>query len=337
MDEFFVGIDSGLERFVATLIDSSTEVLIAPRQYPNTTEGIATFLEDLGEFDSRAILFCVENCGVYSELLCYQLDQRGLRVHLADPLHVSRQVREGGHKSDVIDSVRIAEYAVSFRHKLGLWQPSEVIVEQVKVLLSTREQLVKQRTAHRNMLTALKRKVIQTPPANQRLAETISHLKVQIERIEEDLHDLIRKHPTMAQGVALLLTVRGVGWLLASHMLVLTRGFSKCPRYSQLAAHLGIAPRPYESGKVLKRTPRSRKYGPPMVRKLLHLSARSLIVSHRRSKAYYLRKQEEGKPKRLILNNLANKQLRVMCAVLRSGIPYSDSYRSFDPRLLQTT
>lgn len=335
MDEFFVGIDAGLESFTVTMADSSSSVVRPPQTYLNTVEGIDQMLEQLSTFDR--MLFCVENCGVYSELLCYQLHQKGHRVVLADPLHVSRQVREGGHKTDPIDSTRIADYAVGFRHKLSLWSPNEVIVEQVSVLLSTREQLVKQKSASQNLLTTLKRKVVQTPPANKRLAETIDHLRAQIKRIEEDLRDLIRQHPSLAQGVALLLTIRGVGLLLSAHMLVLTKGFTQIPDYARLAAHLGIAPRRYESGKTIRRRPRSRGYGPHMVRKLLHLSARSVATHTEQGSKYYLRKQAEGKPKTLILNNIANKQLRLICAVLNNRIPYSDSYRSINPRLLTTT
>ena len=80
---------------------------------------------------------------------------------------IKRSFLTKGHKTDKTDSKKIAEYA--FRHvdQLKFWTPPEKIIEQIKVLLSTREQFVKQRTASNNALKALKRKEIQTPLANR--------------------------------------------------------------------------------------------------------------------------------------------------------------------------
>ena len=85
----------------------------------------------------------------------------------------------------------------------------------------------------------------------------------------------------------------------------------------------------------MKRRARSRPYGPPVLRKLLYLAA--LTVKHRtgRFEHYYLRKRAEGKPARLVLNNIANKLVRIVCAVLRDGRPYYDTHRSINPALLQ--
>ena len=85
----------------------------------------------------------------------------------------------------------------------------------------------------------------------------------------------------------------------------------------------------------MKRRAKSRPYGPPVLRKRLYLAA--LTVKHRtgRFERYYLRKRAEGNPARLVLNNIANKLVRIICAVLREGEPYYDTHRSVNPALLQ--
>ena len=65
---------------------------------------------------------------------------------------------------------------------------------------------------------------------------------------------------------------------------------------------------------------------------LLHLAARSVVTHNARFRAYYQRKLAEGKPKALVLNNVANKLLRVCLAVLASGQPYNPDYVSTRPR-----
>ncbi|HLA64850.1 MAG TPA: transposase, partial [Rhodothermales bacterium] len=145
---------------------------------------------------------------------------------------------------------------------------------------------------------------------------------------------LIGGHPTLAAGAALLVGVPGVGLLLASQMLVLTSGFTAVPAYRSLAQRLGVAPNAHESGRSVRGRPRSRGYGPPAVRKLLHLAARSLRTHEGRARSYYEEKVGSGKAKRLVLNNLANRLLRVMCAVLRDGTPYRAGHVSLSPVLL---
>ena len=335
MEPVIVGIDGGLESVTVTVVNGRCERLVEPVSYANTLDGYEQLLANLESFSDDALLFCVENTGVYTETLCYFLDQRGYRVALVDPLRFSRTSRDPGDKNDKLDSGKIAEYGARYIDTLRLWRPNEEAVEQIRVLLRTREQLVKQRTALKNLLKSLKRKYIQTPTANQTVSETIDHLNEQIKHVEKEIGRIIAEHPVMAEAVTLVRSIKGVGLLLAAHVAVMTKGFALRLKYTSTAAYLGISPREYQSGKTVYRRPKSRQYGPAMMRKLLHLSARSLIISDPRHRQYYLRKQAEGKPRQLILNNIANKQLRVVCAVLHSGIPYSENYRSLNPRLLQ--
>ncbi len=182
--------------------------------------------------------------------------------------------------------------------------------------------------------TSLRRKVVQTPGANAALESVADHLRTQVRAIEDELRRLIGAHPTLARGVSLLVGVPGVGLLLAAQMAVLTCGFTEVPRARTLARRLGIAPEPYQSGRSVWRPARSRGYGPPVVRKLLHLAARSLRTHDGWSRRYFEEKVSAGKARRLVLNNLSNRLVRVMCAVLRSGQPYRPDYVSLAPQLL---
>ena len=137
----------------------------------------------------------------------------------------------------------------------------------------------------------------------------------------------------MAQMVGLLTSAPG-GELLAAHLLVLSEGFTKEVRYRSLAAYLGLCPNERRSGKSRKR-PRSRGYGPSMVRELLHLAARSVRTHDEGFRRYFHRKCGEGKAKRLVLNNIANKLLRILCGMMRDKQPYIERYQSVHPRLLQ--
>jgi transposase len=334
----FHGIDPSAETFTAGTYPPEAPASEAPASgapastFENSSEGIAAYVKTLPE-DRTTFLVGVENTGVYSERLCYELHEAGVPLVLLDPGAIHRAFNKGP-KTDARDAVKVAEYAFRYCDKLVRWQPRAVVVEQIRVLLATREQLVRQRTATRNARTSLSRKVVQTPGANTSLEAVAEYLKGQVKGLEAEIERLIAAHPTLAQGVSLLVGIPGVGLLLASQMLVLTSGFEALPGYRPLAHRLGIAPHPHRSGTSVRRKDRSRRYGPRVMRKLLHLAARSVRTHDARSRRYFEQKVAAGKATRLVLNNLANRVLRVMCAVLKSREPYRPGHVSISPQLL---
>jgi len=102
-----------------------------------------------------------------------------------------------------------------------------------------------------------------------------------------------------------------------------------------LAAFVGICPIKHESGTSVFSTPTSRHYGPPVLRKLLYLAACSVRTHKKQFQHYFLRKVAEGKHKKLVLNNIQNKLLKIACAVVRSQKPYIPNYVSLNPLVLK--
>ncbi len=313
---YFIGIDPASESLMASVFTAPDRPLLGPRKFANAPEGFDAFRDWLDEenIPVNRTLVCVENTGVYSETLCYELHRQDFNLVLLDP-HAVWKAFDEERKTDALDSQRIAEYGFRYRDRLELWAPQEAVVEQIKTLLTTREQLVEQKTAAQNARQSLRHKAVQTPPANEALEKTIEHLAAQIEAIEQAIRDLIDQHPRMAQMVAFVTSAPGAGLLLGAHMLVLTSGFTEEPHYRKLAAYLGICPNAYQSGKH-KKTPTSRGHGPSMMRKLLHLAVRSVRTHTDRYRKYFHRKQAEGKPKMLVFNNIANKLLRILCGMI---------------------
>jgi transposase len=339
------GIDPAAETFVAARYPRAGT---SAATFDNSAEGVRAFLDWTEQnetslaahlpSDSSALLVAVECTGVYSERICYALhhafEREGTgQIVLLDATAVSRAFPRGA-KTDALDSARIAEYAHRYADRIAPWRPQSELTEQVRVLLSTREQLTGQRTASLNARRSLSRKVVQTPGANAALDSVAAHIKEQIKALDAELTRLIGSDPDAAAGVSLLSSVPGVAMLLSAQMLVLTSCFSEVPRARSLAQRLGIAPNAHESGTSVRGRRRSRGYGPGAVRKLLHLAARSVRTHETRWREYFESKVAAGKPKTLVLNNMANRLVRVMCAVLRSGVPYRPDHVSISPTLL---
>jgi transposase len=334
----FCGIDVASETLVASLIRTPEKRLAGPAEFDNDPAGFAVLVDWLREHEARTedTLVCMEATGVYAEALCYYLHEAGYRVAVEDPLKVKRAFKTTANKTDPVDSRQIAEYAARFYDALRLWQPHEAVIEQMRILLAMREQLVREAGAKRNALHVLERKVVKTPLATRLVERTLEHLKAQIAEIDDEVRRLIRSHPTLAQAVTLLVSIPGVGLQLAAHLAVITGGFERRVTARQLAAYAGICPFEHRSGTSVYRAARSRRYGPPVLRKLLYLAALTNRRHTPRFRHYYERKRAEGKAARLALNNVSNKLLRVICAVLREGVPYHENHRSPNPTLTLT-
>lgn len=331
--QYFVGLDLGSEKFTAAIGTTPWKLLTRATEFDNTPEGFEQLLAwwQKQNYPREQTLWCMEATGVYGEALAYFLVAHEYSVAVEPPLKVKRAFAPHGHKTDAVDSQQIAEYACRFQDEVTLWRPRSDILEQLKVLLTTREQITVQRTGHQNALRALKRKAVRTPVAEQIHTQVLAELATHLASIDAEIRRLLDQHPPFQKLLGLLITIPGVGVLLATHVIVLMHSMTHPLDAKRLAAFLGICPYEHQSGKSVYATPTSRHFGPGAPRKLLHLAARSISTHKKPFREYYQRKLAEGKPKKVALNNVANKLLKVICAVVTSQIPYNADFRSVKP------
>jgi len=334
--KYFVGVDIASSTFTASVGTMPWQVLLKPEEFENTEDGFQTWLAWLIQHQvaPEDTIVCMEATGVYGEGLAYFAVAKGYAVAVQPPLEVKRAFKPNLRKSDAVDSLQIAEYAGRFADKLSFWQPRSEVLEQIKVLLATREQFVAQNTAHKNGLKAIQRKPVKTPFAEQAHLQMIQFFKKQILAIDTEIRRLMENDPTFKQMLFLLLSVPGVGLLLAAHMILLTQVSLD---YKQLNSFLGIAPNEYSSGSSVYGHPTSRHFGPAAIRKLLYLAACSVIAHRAQFRIYFSRMTKAGKPSRLILNNIENKLVKIICAVLRTNLPYDPNYLSVQPLVLKNS
>jgi transposase len=336
--KYIIGFDISADDFSASCITSPDNPVFSTQKFLNNIDGSNEFLSLLNKHNIKQseTIICMEATGVYSENLCYFLASKGFAVCIEAPQKIKNKTKDSPRKNDFIDAESIAEYAYRYSDKLSIWKPKDELLEQIQVLLSTREHLTVQMVANTNALKTLKHKYYQTPLANQVYEQTIYKLKEHIKQIDQEIKRLIDKDDSFKNYISLAKSVPGVGLLLAANLLVLTRGFTEHLEYKHIAAYSGICPYERTSGTSLHKSPRSKKCGPAKFRKLLYLAALSVRTHNRSFKQYFLRKVAEGKNKRLVLNNIENKLLKIIFAVINSRIAYTENYKSINPALLKT-
>lgn len=333
---FFVGVDIASASFTGCVGTVPWKLMVKPVRFDNHEDGFASFLGWLQAHSlvAKNTVVCMEATGVYSEGLAYFLSTNGYTVAVEPPLNIQRKFPAHASKADDLDCQYIAEYACRYEDKLSLWKPRAEILEQVKVLLTTRQHFSVQLTGHKNALHAINRKKVASELAKQVHHHMIEQIAKSIKDIDKEIRRLIDSDPTFKQTLLLLLSVPGIGLQLAAHLLIVMQE-TLDPR--MLAAFVGICPIKHESGTSVFSTPTSRHYGPPVLRKLLYLAACSVRTHKKQFQHYFLRKVAQGKHKKLVLNNIQNKLLKIACAVVRSNQPYIPNYVSVNPLVFQKT
>jgi transposase len=219
--QYCVGIDIASKTFTAAVGQMPWKLVVEPETFENVEDGYQMLLAwfEKHQLPASKTIVCMEATGVYCEGLAYFLYAKGYRVAVEPPLEVKRAFKPYGRKNDAVDSEQISEYACRHWDELAWWKPRSDILEQVKALLTVREQFVTQKVAHHNALVALRRKVIRTAFGEQAYARLIEQLKNQVKALDDEIRRLIESDPTLKEMLLLLLSVPGVGvcsWPLTS-------------------------------------------------------------------------------------------------------------------------
>ena len=333
----YLGIDIGSEEFTATILQTPEKPKTSKESIPNTIDGFQMFSDWLKNQNViiDTTIVCLEATGVYGEALIHYLAAQGFKVAVEPPLKVKRAFYPHGHKNDRVDSLQIAEYAYRFFDQLRFWRPVEENIEKLKQFLSAREGLIKQSVAIQNSLRAYQRHIFQDSSLMTIHQENLAQVKEHIALIDQHIAEIIRQDQSLHQLSLWLISLCGVGVLFSAYLLVITHAFQNITHYKQCAAFLGICPYQFKSGKSIHRQDHCRPFGPPYARKLLHLAARSVVTHQPEFRKYYLRKIQEGKSKSLVLNNVANKLLKISFALVHHRQSFIPGFRSVNPMILQ--
>ena len=130
------------------------------------------------------------------------------------------------------------------------------------------------------------------------------------------------------QQLTNLKSIPGLGTKTALFLIVITDGFSKFERASQLCSYVGITPTIRISGSSVRGKSRISKVGNRKLRNLLFLCSFSACKHNKACRELYNRLLTHGKTKKQALIAVANKLLKQAFAIAKSGIPYNENYIS---------
>ena len=319
------GIDLSKEKFDVNFIDSKGKE--KNREVKNAIVSISRFLSSVSE-DS---ILCAEHTGAYGDLLVYLSNQLNIPIALVPGYTIKHSLGLVKGKSDPLDSKRIREYGERFTDKLEYAEYAEENIVELRQLYTLRNQLVKQRRALRTVDTGRGHLPMQSISVHNHIYAVFSSLDNEITGVEDEIEALIKANQDLNENYELAKSVFGIGTVIATDLLIKTGNFKAIDTYRKAASYAGVCPFPNTSGKMVGKSKTS-PFADKKLKSLLYMGAKAAVRNNKEFRLYYHKKQLEGKPHYLIMNNVSNKILRIVFSVVRNKTPYTSDHICVDPR-----
>ena len=233
-NEINVGVDTGKKQL---------DIYIRPNDeyftVPNTETGIKEAIRRIKKHAVKRII--IEATGRLELPFACAASKASLPLVIANPLHVHQFALSTGKlaKTDKLDAKMIAHYGEALQPRLTTIKPENT--RKISDLLIRRAELLEMRTMEKNRLSILPKHL------QADIKRHITYLKKAMEKLEKALDQLIAKTPEWDRLMTVLLSVKGIGKVLAYTLI------SELPELGQLnrkeiAALVGVAPMNKESG-----------------------------------------------------------------------------------------
>ena len=317
MEAVWVGIDVSQEWLDVVIWPGPASFRVA-----NEATAVASLAARLRTLNPRVVV--LEATGGLEVLAASEVHAAGLPVAVVNPRQVREFARSLGTlgKTDRLDALVLAQFAQASESN-GRLTPLRLADEaeaELKALVGRRRQLL-------GMLVAATNRRARAPKlVRKSIVQHIKGLKRAVAEVEQELQQVLASSPAAQAKATLLSAVPGVGPQLSFTLLAELPELGQLGR-RQIAALVGVAPYPYESGKFKGR--RTIWGGRAHVRTMLYMAALSAVRFNPPLRAHYQALLARGKAKKLALVACMRKLLITLNAILRDATPWNPNQLDF--------
>lgn len=319
MTKVLVGLDIAKDKIDIAL--SSAEGPRALGEVANTPAGFHKLLARLP--DPASLHVVLEATGNYHLHLVKHLQQAGVSLSVINPVrsHSFSKMQMLRTKTDRGDAKLLVRYGQ--QQKPPAHRPVSPPQQHLKQINTTLELFTKQLTMLHNQYHAQ----ALVPEGSREvlgvLEQAMQDVKQRIKQLIEEQARLIEVH--FKSTHELISSVKGVGTKTALALLAYVGKLDTFTSAKQLCAYMGLNPMLQESGTMQKKAHIS-KQGNARLRRLFYLCALSARRYNSSCRALYRRLKARGKSEKMALIAVANKLVRQVFAVVKSGVPFDDDY-----------
>lgn len=307
----FIGIDIG--KFTIVVAEQGSKVI---REYENSNEGLAEFINFYKKKLNKSLVVMETTGGCEIKLLLTLCDL-GVAVHRAHNVKVKNFIRSYGKgaKTDKLDAQALALYGYERHERLELYKP-------ISPKLLSLYQLVERRKDLRQMIIAEKNR-LESPSVGEMVRSMIEGvLKVitaQIEEVTLVIDELISNDEELNKRREILMTVDGIGKIVACELLASMPEMGECNR-REIASLAGVAPQANDSGKY--HGYRRCKQGRKTVKPILFLAAMAASKSKGNLGRFYQNLIKRGKKRIVAITALMRKIIVIANARIRESLAH---------------
>ena len=312
----FIGVD--VSKDVIDLYDSQGNY----HQFKNSYSGFKKLLA-ITTVSTHCVM---EATGYYHLKLAYFLQEEGVAVSVENPLKIKRfiQMKLSKIKTDKSDAKQIYEYGLS--QAPALWKGNSKTHQECLQIMSLLALYTKQGTQLKNKIHGENTLGNPCKFVVQSLKKQLKRLNIELDRLEDLLESKVKE--SYRTSLTLLQTIPGIGKKTALLLLVMTDGFNRFNSAKELCSYSGLTPVIRQSGSSVRGKSRISKIGNSRLRNLLFMCSFNACKYNKGCKALYDRIVAKGKSKKLALIAVCNKLLKQAFSIVKSGLPYDESFVS---------
>ena len=338
MKKLFIGIDFSKEKIDVAIIfaEGLTETSMRLfNEFKNSVSGYKQLVkwveESSNETEPSLWLFCGENTGDYSKPLCNFLYGRGFDMWLENAKSIKDASGIRRLKSDRADANMIAEYAMRNNDKAIVYEPLSESLSQLRELFLYRQMVVRHRCSFQ-VRRGEKRLNMEKSPVKTMISQSgrhiVTELNKEIEKIDKHIAELIDSDDELAQVFTIVTSIPGIGTQNAVCLMVYTDNFRRFNFDSRkIACYYGIAPFGKDSGTSVHTDPHVHYMANRQIKAMLSQAALSAAKFNPVIASYYSRLIERGKKRQIALNNVKNKLVHIVTAMVRNKQLFDKDYK----------
>lgn len=314
----YIGIDVSKKTLAVAIPKAGKEGQFETKTYENSVKGIRELVKKLNPEEDHCVM---EATGNYSILLLYMLGKCNIPASMVNPrqTHHFFLMKLEVTKTDKKDSILLSEYG-SAMHPPIFKLPSETLMK-LKQKRTVIKQLKKQRVALSNTLESISVLPVVDKSCQKTINETLAILDKKISKLENEMVSLTNEE--FSELMRLLTSVKGIGAVLATTLIITTAGFTCFENSKQVSRYLGLCPTYQQSGTSLNQKGHISHSGDSYTRSLLYMGSLSAISSNTQCRECFLRLRKAGKPGKVAMVAVSNKLVRQAFAVVKSKVAYS--------------
>jgi transposase len=320
MTSKILGIDISKKTFdVALLINDK----IKNKKFDNTANGFHNLTQWLKCKDVNTAHACMEATGNYGLKLAQYLYKNQFKVSVVNPARVKgfAQSKLCRVKTDKADSELIAHFCKVMNP--DPWQPTPLHIQELQDLVNRLESLIANKIQETNRLEQDLSTLVE---AN--VKAHITFLNQQIKEMEKLIAAHIKNHKDLSDKGMLLTSIPGVGEKTIAIVLAFLSNVQNFGSAKQMAAFVGLNPKPRQSGTSVRGTGRISKTGNADLRKAFYMPAIVAIKHNPIIKDFSQRLGSAGKPKMVVVIAAMRKLLHIIYGILKNEIPFNENIKT---------